>query len=137
MSPVAQPTPDFASAAMRSVRIERVDFPNEVRTFTLSCGCQLKASNQDNVPGDVGKQVHFHVCGPRTSGYQIRASANRGREYAVSFSRENDAQVVKVKCYGPSGNYWRLIWNTSYPSMTTTVACAIRAAVAKRDGAQS
>lgn len=72
------------------------------------------------------------ITGEETSGYTVQCSANRGRQYEVAFSSSDEIQSVRVKVYRCDGVHWRLLWNTTYPDMTTGVACAIRSAQAKR-----
>lgn len=67
------------------------------------------------------------MSGART----VQCHANRGREYSVAFDDKGAVQVVRVRCYGPDGKYWRPIWNLTYPRMSTTVSCAIHAAMSK------
>lgn len=66
--------------------------------------------------------------------YTVDASANRGRTYRVAFNANGEAQSVRTKVYTSNvHHHWRMIWNISYGDMSTTAACAIRAAIAKRD----
>lgn len=67
------------------------------------------------------------------TGYEVECSANRSRTYRVAFSAKNEVQSVRLKVYTSNvHHHWRMLWNLSYGDMTTTVACAVRAAIAKR-----
>jgi hypothetical protein len=71
-------------------------------------------------------------------GYTLDCCANRGRTYRVAFSADGEVQSVRVKVYTSNVHFhWRMLWNLSYgDNMSTTVACATRAAYAKRNGSE-
>jgi hypothetical protein len=64
---------------------------------------------------------------------QIECVANRSSKYRVSF--DSAGSVCRVESVyrrdGDTGRVYRTLWRDSGMKMTTTVACAIRAAIAK------
>lgn len=65
---------------------------------------------------------------------EIECTANRGSKYRVTF--DGAGSVARVESVyrrdGDTGRVYRTLWRDSGQQMTTTVACAIRAAIAKR-----
>lgn len=66
---------------------------------------------------------------------EVECSANRGREYKVTFDAVGSVQRVEVKVWIPNGlrKYtWRRLWrDDGRQSMTATVSCAIHSARAR------
>jgi hypothetical protein len=48
---------------MKTVTVVRIDFPKQVRTLTLSCGCKVTSNGPSIEPGH---KVHWHTCPPST-----------------------------------------------------------------------